>query len=119
MKLLTLILMFLIVASAGATEINHLIDSQPADVFTKGEKVYKQYCMACHAPSNIMVSSPKFGDRKDWGERLANNKTLEVLVKSAVRGKNAMPKKGRCVNCKESDLKSAVLFMMRGEVATN
>ncbi|WP_408097804.1 c-type cytochrome [Peredibacter sp. HCB2-198] len=119
MKLFDVFIMFLTLAPAGANDINQLIESQPVDAFIKGQKVYKQYCMACHAASNIMVSSPKFGDRIDWGERLQNNKNLETLVKSAVKGKNAMPKKGRCINCSESDLKSAVLFMMRGEVTNN
>ena len=115
MKLLTFFITILFVASAGATEIIGLLESQKPEAFEAGQKVYKQYCMACHAASNIMVSSPKFGDRRDWGERLQNNKTLSAMVQSAVKGKNAMPKKGRCINCTEPQLQSAILYMMRGE----
>lgn len=62
-----------------------------------------------------MVSSPKFGDRKDWGARLIENKGLRQIVQSALKGKNAMPKKGRCIKCNENQIRSGILYMMRGE----
>lgn len=79
-----------------------------------GKQVYQQFCMACHAPTNIMVSSPKFGDTKEWEHRLLERKSIEELIKSAKRGRNAMPKKGRCMNCKDSELKGAIEYMIKG-----
>jgi cytochrome c5 len=105
----------LIVAPLGATtNIEQLIHSEKSQTFETGEKVYKQHCMSCHAASNIMVSSPKFGDRQEWGRRLLAEGSLNQLVKNAVKGKNAMPKKGRCINCKAEQIRSGILYMMRG-----
>ena len=115
MKLMVFLLTLLIVAPSGATtEIDTLIHSEKNETFVAGEKVYKQYCMACHATSNIMVSSPKFGNKREWQERLNLNKTIEGLVKSAMKGKGAMPKKGRCIKCNEAQIRSGIIYMMRG-----
>lgn len=97
------------------TSIEQLLSEQDVAVFTQGSAIYNKHCMACHAASNIMVASPKFGNRKDWGARLADNKTLKATVKSATKGKGAMPPKGLCVECKSKDLEAAILYMMKGE----
>lgn len=80
-----------------------------------GKDVYERHCIKCHAPSNIMVASPKFGDKVEWQARLAADKDLQALVKSAMKGKNAMPKKGLCLECKEKEIESAILYMIHGE----
>ncbi len=61
-----------------------------------------------------MVSSPKFGDKAAWEQRLATAGSLEKLVHSAMKGKNAMPKKGRCINCGPEEIKGAIEYMMNG-----
>ena len=35
-----------------------------------GREVYESVCIACHAAGNVMVSSPKLGDSKEWQQRI-------------------------------------------------
>lgn len=95
--------------------IEKIISEQQAEAYAKGGAIYAKHCMACHAASNIMVASPKFGNRTDWGTRLAENKSLKGLSKSATKGKGAMPAKGLCLDCKSKDLEAAIVYMMRGQ----
>lgn len=70
-----------------------------------GREVYETVCIACHASENVMVSSPKLGDRKEWQERMARAGGLDGLVRNAMRGwarcrpaaagKNSMPTSSR------------------------
>jgi cytochrome c5 len=99
------------VASADFTQV---LSEQNVAVFTKGQAIYNKHCIACHIPSNIMVASPKFGDREDWGTRLTANKNLKGLVQNALKGKAAMPPKGLCLECKSKDLEAAIVYMMKG-----
>jgi cytochrome c5 len=62
-----------------------------------------------------MVASPKFGSQNDWGSRLMSKKDINGLVKVAIKGTGAMPAKGLCTECKEKDLKAAIVYMMRGQ----
>ena len=80
-----------------------------------GKKFYEKYCVACHAPDNIMVPSPKFGDLKEWSLRLKAAGSLELLARSAMNGKSAMPKKGNCEECQLRDLRATIQFMIKGE----
>jgi cytochrome c5 len=56
----------------------------------KGDAVYKAACAACHATG--AAGAPKLGDKTTWGKR--NEAGLPALVKSAIKGKKAMPAKG-------------------------
>jgi len=73
------------------------------------EDIYRDYCSACHAPANVMVSSPKAGISRDWSPRL--KKGLPALLKSAIEGFEAMPPKGTCEDCSVEELESAIRFM--------
>jgi cytochrome c5 len=55
-----------------------------------GEELYKAVCAACHETG--VAESPKMGDKAAWAPRIGVG--LDVLVKSAKAGKNAMPPKG-------------------------
>jgi cytochrome c5 len=55
-----------------------------------GEQVYAAQCSGCHATG--AAGAPKFGDAAAWGPRIKNS--LESLVASALKGKNAMPAQG-------------------------
>ena len=55
-----------------------------------GEEVYHAQCAACHATG--VAGAPKFGDAGAWGPRLAQG--YEVLLHSALKGKNAMGAQG-------------------------
>ncbi|KYG66421.1 hypothetical protein AZI86_05060 [Bdellovibrio bacteriovorus] len=114
------LVLFLAVSFAGPEKpanalIETLLGQQEENIFKQGQAHYQKYCIACHAASNIMVASPKFGDKADWSARLASMKTLKALAQSANIGKGAMPAKGLCTECKEKDLQAAILYMMRGQ----
>ena len=79
-----------------------------------GRKVYDAVCFACHAPSNVMVSSPKAGDTREWERRLASS-GLDQLTRHATLGIGAMPAKGGCSDCTENQLREAIRFMAMGK----
>ena len=55
-----------------------------------GEEVYSAQCAACHTAG--VAGAPKFGDAAAWGPRLGQG--YEVLLHSALNGKNAMGAQG-------------------------
>lgn len=63
--------------------------SNPATMKT-GEQVFTAQCSACHAEG--LAGAPKFGDAAAWGPRVAQG--YEVLLHSALKGKNAMGAQG-------------------------
>jgi cytochrome c5 len=73
-----------------------------------GQKIYERYCVVCHRDG--LVGAPKFRD-EGWKSRLSG-KTIEELVRSALKGLNAMPAKGTCYECNEEDIKAAVEYML-------
>ena len=74
-----------------------------------GKAIYEQYCALCHREG--LVGAPLFRDEKAWKPRTAN-KDLDALVASATQGLNAMPQKGTCTTCSETDLKNAIQYML-------
>lgn len=113
--LFTLTLLFSESQIARSEEIEAVLKKAPASAFVTGKDIYERHCIKCHAPSNIMVSSPKLGDRNEWQKRLMADRELKDLVKAAMKGKNAMPKKGMCTECKEKEIESAILYMIHAE----
>ncbi|MBN9230172.1 MAG: cytochrome c5 family protein [Legionella sp. 40-6] len=76
---------------------------------SKGQEIYEQHCIVCH--NDGLAGAPKFRNAQDWKSRLAEKK-LNELVASAVKGLNAMPAKGTCIECSEEDLKAALTYML-------
>lgn len=74
-----------------------------------GKSTYEQYCIVCHRDG--LAGAPKFGDVTDWKPRLAG-RTLDDLLVSVTKGLNAMPEKGTCVECSDTDLKNAIQYML-------
>jgi len=72
-----------------------------------GEETYNTYCHVCHATG--VAGAPKFGDKDLWAPRIAQG--MDVLLHSAINGKNAMPPKGTCMTCTDDDLKAAIEYM--------
>lgn len=52
-----------------------------------GEEVFKAQCTTCHTAG--AMGAPKFGDKGEWGPRIA--KGFDALVQSALHGKGNMP----------------------------
>ena len=71
-----------------------------------GEEIYKAVCGACHEAG--VAGAPKTGDKAAWAPRIGVG--LEVLVKTAKVGKNAMPPKGGS-DANDVELTRAVVYM--------
>lgn len=71
----------------GSIELRDL--SSPGAVRT-GEQVYNAVCTACHGIG--AAGAPKTGDEAAWAPRIKTG--YEAMLKSALEGKNAMPRQG-------------------------
>lgn len=76
-----------------------------------GRSVYNTSCVACHAPGNVMVSSPKLGDKDEWARRL--HKGWDQTTDNAMKGLGAMPAKGGCMECTREEIRSAIQYMAK------
>lgn len=74
-----------------------------------GQAIYDQYCIVCHRDG--LAGAPKFRDTVDWKLRLAKQ-NIDSLLSSVLKGLNAMPAKGTCQECSETDLKAAIKYMV-------
>jgi cytochrome c5 len=74
-----------------------------------GEEMVKTICSVCHAPKSPVPTSPKIGDKAAWAPRIGVG--LDVLTKSAIAGKNAMPPKGGAADATEVEIARAIVFM--------
>lgn len=72
-----------------------------------GEDLYKAICGACHEAG--VAGAPKTGDKAAWAPRIGVG--LDVLVKTAKAGKNAMPPKGGS-DANDEELTRAVVYMV-------
>lgn len=73
-----------------------------------GEQLFNAVCVACHGATSAVPTSPKIGDKAAWAPRIGVG--LDVLVKSATVGKNAMPPKGGS-DATEEELTRAIVYM--------
>jgi cytochrome c5 len=72
-----------------------------------GEQLYKAVCTACHEAG--VAGAPKVGDKAAWAPRIGVG--LDVLTKSAISGKNAMPPKGGATDATDTEIARAIVFM--------
>ena len=75
------------IAPIGAVTVKDV--ANPASWKT-GEQVYAAQCSACHTAG--LAGAPKFGDAAAWAPR--NAQGYDVLLTSALKGKNAMGAQG-------------------------
>jgi cytochrome c5 len=79
---------------------------------TVGKSVYGTVCSICHAAG--VGGAPKPGDKADWGPRIAQG--MDVLYKHSMEGftgtKGVMPPHGAMPNLTETQMKSAVDYMV-------
>ena len=80
-----------------------------AGQFGIGQEVYEQHCAACHAPSNIMVASPKLHNAAQWEPRLEAD--FDAVLDRAINGFKAMPAMGGCDVCSVEDIEAAIRYM--------
>ena len=72
-----------------------------------GKEIVEGTCAACHGSGAL--GSPKIGSKADWAPRLKMG--IAGLVKSAAKGKNAMPPRGGNSSLSDADLKAAITYM--------
>lgn len=70
------------------------------------DDVIAKHCTACHTAG--LLGAPKIGDAAAWGERAKKEGGIDGLLAKAITGINAMPPKGTCGDCTDSDLKGAI-----------
>ena len=75
-----------------------------------GATVYGTFCIACHASG--VSGAPKTGDAGDWAPRIAQGR--DVLNDHAIKGFNAMPAKGSCMDCSDDEVIAAIDHMIEG-----
>jgi len=82
---------------------------QPASQQASGAEIYQKYCAVCHTSG--VAGAPRKGDKSAWQQRGGMAK-LDDLVRSAIKGKNAMPARGTCTQCSDEEIKAAVIYLM-------
>jgi cytochrome c5 len=73
-----------------------------------GEEVFNAHCVACHGTG--VAGAPKVGDSAAWAPRAAQG--IDALLANAIKGLNAMPPKGTCMECSDAELKVAIEYML-------
>lgn len=77
------------------------------DLLATGKQTYGASCFACHATG--AAGAPKAGDRAAWSARIAQGDA--TLLQHALHGFNAMPPKGGCASCSDTDIRAAIAYM--------
>jgi cytochrome c5 len=74
----------------------------------KGKQIYDESCAACH--NSGLLASPKFCDVAAWKPRM--DKGMDMLIKHAIEGFNAMPSKGGVETLTIDESADAVAYMV-------
>ena len=74
------------------------------------DELYPKTCSLCHAAG--VAGAPKTHDPAMWKPRL-DAKGIDGLLTSVHNGLNAMPPKGMCMDCTDSEYKALIEFMMK------
>lgn len=72
------------------------------------KETYQTKCFACHGTG--AAGAPKLGDKDAWAPRVAQG--IDVLYDHAIKGFNAMPPKGACMDCSDAVIKSVVDYLV-------
>lgn len=92
----------------SALALTGLMAAGPVLAEQTGEQVFSAYCVACHGSGAPGI--PQIGDKEAWASRIALG--ADALYPSVMNGKNAMPPMGLCGECSESEIKSAVDYIV-------
>ncbi len=83
--------------------------TQTKDQQSTGQATYEQHCVVCHRDG--VAGAPKFRNEDDWKPRLAKQ-DIDSLTATAMKGLNAMPAKGTCMECSLEEMKAAIEYMV-------
>ena len=85
-----------------------LAGAASAQAGPEAKAVYQSSCAACHATG--AAGAPKLGDARAWNPRLATG--IDMLYRSAIAGKGAMPARGGNARLSDAAVESAVNYMV-------
>ncbi|GAA0856219.1 cytochrome c5 family protein [Aliiglaciecola litoralis] len=74
-----------------------------------GADIYQSACFACHGTGAL--SAPKINVAAEWAPRLEQG--FDTVWQNAIKGINAMPPMGGCMDCSEDDIKAAIEHMTK------
>jgi len=75
------------------------------------QKIYQEYCAACHAAEPLIdIKAPRVGFKKEW-EPFCKLGTRNLL-RLANHGVGAMPARGGCFECDDILIEKTILFML-------
>lgn len=77
-----------------------------------GQELVSVRCTQCHQEGKD--GAPRIGDRAAWTERM--KKGLDLVVASAIRGHGGMPARGGMADARDSEIRSAVIYMFNQSV---
>lgn len=98
------------IGSVYLTEGSQLAESaKPTLGKDAGLKRYKATCYLCHDTG--ASGAPKLGDKGAWSARIKTGKN--TLYDKAIKGFNAMPAKGGCLNCSDQEIEMTVDYMIQ------
>ena len=84
------------------------IDTGSPNLERSGERIVQIQCANCHQTGE--GGAPKIGDMAAWIPRLRQG--LDGAVRSAINGHGGMPPRGGMANLTDTELKSAVIYML-------
>jgi len=76
------------------------------------DEIYPRSCGVCHAAG--VAGAPKTGDAAAWQARADAKGGIDNLIGSVKVGLNAMPPRGMCNDCTDSEYKTLIEYMMKG-----
>lgn len=94
----------LAVSAIGAADLVAAADAPP----DAGRRIYANTCSMCHDAG--VAGAPKFGDKLAWAVRIEQG--VDVLHQHALSGINAMPPRGTCAACSDTEIASTVDYMI-------
>jgi len=101
------------VNQSGGRWVESISRRTPA-VPRSGAQVVREHCAKCHQTG--VGGAPKVGDRAAWIPRLTQG--FEVVVRSAIKGHGPMPARGGVADLTDSEIRSAIAFMIYQGAAT-
>lgn len=79
---------------------------------TEGQQLVQHYCVTCHSEKPLIsLGAPRMGHAEDWGLRLKQPR--ELLFKHTTEGYGAMPARGGCFECTDTQLLLAIEALVR------
>ena len=81
------------------------------DTPNEGEQIVQHFCGTCHAAKPMIpLGAPKPKSTEDWAPRLKQG--LDVLFKHTNEGVRAMPPRGGCFECTDTQLWLAIKALL-------